>query len=209
MSLVGRVFPKYAAASVQMGVHAAQAANFAKAAAQAPALGERLDNAVRASNSFDHAITASKELPVRRLVPNAGKYYAGYQATKAVVGLIVGSGLVPGAAARVGRNEIAAARDEYTTGVSSYQASHGTRFERFRALDWMNAALEDASQGVRMLKADDIARPLLQGIDRTRSDIRSKRELDPAQVRAVQDLLGRATTAFDAIIAEASQAASK
>lgn len=203
MTVIERVFPKYTAAAAQAAQHATQATAFVKAAVTAPNAGERLDNAVRAANSFDHAVTAANDLPLHRIVPRAGQYAAGYQAAKAVVNLIVGSGIVPGAATRVGRNEIAAARDEYAAGIERYTAANDTRYDRFRAVDWVRSALEDAAQGVRMLRRDDLSRPLLRGITQTRTDMTRHQDLSDANIRQVQDLLNQATTAFDALLAQA------
>ena len=203
MTIIQRVFPKYSAAAAQATQHAAQAAGFVKAAATAPNAGERLDNAVRAANSFDHAVEATRELPLQRLVPHAGQYAAGYQAAKVVVGLIVRSGIVPGAATRVGRNEVAAARDEFAAGIDRYRAANNSRYDRFRAINWISSAMEDAAQGVSMLHKDELSRPLMQGMRQTRTDMARDRDLSDATIRTVQDLFTKATSAFDVLLAQA------
>lgn len=209
MNPVQVLFPKYAAAAMQVGNHGAQAYIHASHAVKAPAPAQKLDAVVRAGDSFDHSITASRRLPLGLVVGGTKKYYAGYAAAKAATTLLVGSGLIPGARERVGRQEITAAREHFFDGVATYANEGRTRYGRALAKDWMGSSIEDAGDGLFMLRRPDLAKPLLQGLFATSATIDRKREIDKGQVSQIDSLFKQALGAYDQLIATAASVAGK
>ena len=61
------VFPKYTSAFDQTRAHGTAGVQHAKDAFKAPEKADKLDAAVRATNSFDHAMDSSERLPLQRV----------------------------------------------------------------------------------------------------------------------------------------------
>jgi hypothetical protein len=206
MNPVKSVFPKYSAAVVQVKTHGADATQFAKEAYQAPDLGARLDGTLRAFNSFDHALTASKELPVDFLVPGLGGYRAGYEAARAAAALLISTGAIPGARERVGRQELTAAREELFRGVGN-AAGDTSRFGRYRSLDFLDASISDAAEGLLMLRKPTLAGPLLDGLRDVRNDVSRKVSITPERLGQLNSLFDRAGAEYDELILQAEKSA--
>lgn len=202
MNPIQKAFPKYTAASAQVRAHGADAARYARQIRSAPTNPERLDAAVRSYNSFDHSITASQQLPLRRVWRGADSYYKGYQTAKLAAHLLIGSGAIPGARERVGRQELLAAREYFHSGVDGYRADD-SRHGRYRALDWTNASIEDATNGLLMLRNKDVARPLMSGLLQTRAAIVARGRISDETVRQVDDAFDRAGSELERLIAQA------
>jgi hypothetical protein len=186
------VFPSYTAAVAQTRAHGEDGFAFARRAYQSPELAKRLDDASRAVNSFDHSISATEKLPLSKVVPNLATYRAGYKSAKLAVNLLVGSGLIPGARQRVGKQELFAVRDEVNAGLSALTADK-SRYGRYRALDWIDASIEDAGTGVLMLRKPTLALPLLNGLKDVRNSV-SRAALPKAEtLKQINDALDAAT----------------
>lgn len=201
---VGRtLFPAWSAAATLVREHGGDALQFALAAKKAPDPGTRLDAAIRAMTSFDHAIDSSRKLPVQWFIGGAGAYYRGYAAAKQAVTLLIASGVVPGARLRVGRQSLAAAKDAFLAGVDVARADR-SRFGRHLASGWLEATAEDALAGAAMLRPGaDVARALLSGIGVVRATVARRQPLDESLVRTVTELFDRAGSQLDHAIATA------
>ncbi len=207
MSLITTIFPKSSAGAVQMSAHGSDAFRFGKLAVGAGDAATRLTHLVRATNSFDHAVTASKEVPVRWLLPSVNKYYRGYQIAKTAVELLVSSGAIPGARDRVGHTETTAAKEEFGLAVAAARTLGTTRFARYRALDWMRSSLSDAAEGLTMLRKVELGREVMKALNATGDAIWKKRALDDAEVARINKLFDSATGALSEQIAGAELAA--
>ena len=205
-SIVRTIFPGWTAAVNHVREHGTDAAGHARDAWQAPDGAARLDGAVRSMISFDHAIDASRELPVKWLVGDVGQYYAGYELAKQAVELLVSSGIIPGARERVGVASLEAAREEFLGGVEAGRADR-SRYGRAYATGLTANAFEDAQRGVLMLRDGSVARPLLGTIRSVHEDIARKREIQQSDVRTVVDLIDRATGELQQQVTAAEQAA--
>jgi hypothetical protein len=181
--------------------HGVGAALHAKSAIQAGTGSERLDHAVLAMTDFDHAIDNTRKLPVDWFVPKAKMYYRGYEAAKQAVTLLVGSGLIPGAAERVGGQSLAAAKQYFVDGVAAARNEKG-RFGVHLASGWLEATAEDAITGVRLLDPT-VGRELLAGINQVRAAVSQRRPLDEALVRTVGDLFDRAGSELAKLVEQA------
>lgn len=206
MNPVQKIFPRYAAASTQVATHGRQAYSHAHKVVTAPTNGERLDAAVRSYDSFDHAVTASRTLPLDRVIGDTEKFYRGYAATKAAATVLVGAGVIPGARERVGRQELRAAQEHFHFGLDTYAEQGTSRYGRNRALDYTDASLEDATVGTSFLHKD-LAKPLLQGLWQARQAITRKQSVPTETVQRVDDLFARAGASFSDRIAAAESSA--
>ncbi len=187
---VGKVlFPSWAASVTLVKEHGTSAVSHASAAVRAGDGASRLDHAVRAMTSFDHAIDNTSRLPVQWLVRKAPAYFRGYEIAKQAVVLLVGSGLIPGAKERVGRQTLEAARETFMAGVDASRTERG-RYGRHLAGGWLAATAEDAVTAVQMLESGDAGRTLLAGINQVRAAVKRGTQLDDRLVRDV-------TVAFD------------
>ena len=177
---VGKVvFPGWSSSLQLVREHGVDAAGHAAGVVKAPDLGARLDGAVRALSSFDHALTSARQLPVTWFVRGLGTYLTGYDAAKLAVELLVGSGLVPGARERVGRQELIAGREYLDTGVGVAREQQ-SRFGRALAGGWLSAAGEDTAVGAGMIaRGTDTARALVDGVRTVQAAVRGKRPVDP------------------------------
>jgi hypothetical protein len=197
------VFPAWAASLTLVKDHGTEAVEHAAAAIRATTGSTRLDAAVRAMTSFDHAIDNTRNLPVQWFLRSAPLYYRGYEAAKQAVNLLVASGLIPGARERVGRQSLLAAKDTFLAGVDVARADR-SRYGAHLASGWLDATAEDALTGAGMLHpGDEAGRALLAGINQVRGAVLAKRALDPAVVQAVTDLFDRVGSQFDAAISAA------
>jgi hypothetical protein len=200
------LFPAWAAAGTLVKDHGVDAYTHARDAVKADTGSARLDHAVLAMTSFDHAIDNTRKLPVSWFVGGIGKYYRGYEAAKQAVTLLVASGLVPAAKEKVGRQSLIAAKDAFLSGVEVAGADR-SRFGRAYAGGWLEATAEDALTGAMMLpKGSETGRALLAGINQVRSAVDAKRALDPALVKTVSDLFDRAGSEIALLIARAGGA---
>jgi hypothetical protein len=199
------VFPGYASAFDQTRIHGTDGVNFVHKAVQAPDNGARLDAAVRALNGFDHAITTSSKLPLQKVIPDLAVYRMGYKAAKTAVELLVRSGVIPGARERVGKQELLAAGAELHRGIDYYRTDD-SRYGRYRALNDVSAAIEDAKYGLSALRKPDIATPLLKGLSSVGSAISAKKPVSAELVSSIDKLLAQATGELDRQIAAAKAA---
>jgi hypothetical protein len=194
------LFPSWAASLTLVKDHGTEAASHAAAAIKAGTGTARLDAAVRAMTSFDHAIDNTRKLPVQWFLRSAPVYYRGYEAAKQAVTLLVASGLIPGARERVGRQSLLAAKDTFLAGVDVARTQR-SRFGTHLASGWLEATAEDALAGASMLRpGDDSGRALLGGINLVRSAVLAKRPLDEMLVRNVTDMFDRVGSTLDAAI---------
>jgi hypothetical protein len=201
------MFPSWTAAVTLVKDHGTSAVTHATAAIRAGTGSERLDHAVRAMTSFDHAISNTQKLPVKWFVPDANRYYRGYAAARQAVDLLVGSGLIPGAKERVGRQSLLAARDAFMAGVEVARAEKG-RFRTHLAGGWLEATMQDALSAVKLLQTGDNGRALLAGISQVRAAVADRRALDEQLVTQVGQLFDRAGSQLSTLI-DAAAAASR
>lgn len=190
------LFPSWSAAVTLVTEHGIGAATHARQAIQAGDGASRLDHAVRAMTDFDHAIDNTRKLPVDWFVPRAKLYYRGYEAAKQAVSLLVGSGLIPGAKERVGRQSLGAAKETFLAGVDAQRTERG-RYGMHLAAGWLEATAEDAIEAVRLLDSGVIGRELLAGINQVRTAVLQRRPLDAGLVRTVGELFDRAGAELD------------
>jgi hypothetical protein len=193
------LFPSWAAAVTLVKDHGVDAALHARNAIKSGDGGSRLDNAVLAMTSFDHAIDNTRKLPVQWFVPKAGMYYRGYEAAKQAVSLLVGSGLIPGAKERVGGQSLVAAKDAFLEGVAASRTAGG-RFGTHLASGWLEATAEDAITGVRLLESGQTGAALLAGINQVRAAVAQRRPLDDKLVSSVGALFDRAGSELAALV---------
>lgn len=197
------LFPKWRAAAAQVGTHGAEAFSDLEEAAKPHPPAERLDAMARAVDSFDHAVVDSQGLPLAR--NRYGRYYDGYRVAKAGLALIVGSGVIPGAAERIGKQDGLMAQRHLHDGVQLYGAEGKNTISRLRSVDWMGHAMGDAKTALTMLKRPELAQPLMSGLGDVRASMTRKRPVDPTQVARLDALFGQLTTAFDTEIAAAQR----
>lgn len=196
------LFPGWIAAGTLVKDHGVAAVAHARDAIKSDTGVGRLDNAVLAMTSFDHAIDNTRKLPVTWFVGGVGRYYRGYEAAKQAVTLLVASGIVPAAKEHVGRQSLVAAKDAFLAGVQA-SADH-SRFGRAYAGGWLEATAEDAVTGALMLpRGSETGRALLAGVNTVRAAVAQKRPLDEALVKTVSDLFDRAASEIDLAIARA------
>lgn len=186
------VFPAWSAAASLVRDNGVDAAGWATKAVKEKQLGTRLDYAVRTMTSLDHAIDASRQLPVSWLVGGVGAYYRGYETAKQAVTLIIASGVVPGAREKVGLQTLLASKDEFLRGVGSSAADH-SRFGAHLANGWVSSSVEDALTGLVMLRDQTVARPLVSGLEQVRQAVAKRLPVDPALVATITSLFNRAT----------------
>lgn len=197
------LFPTWAAAGTLVKDHGIAAVGHARDAIRADTGAARLDHAVLAMTSFDHAIDNTRKLPVTWFVGGIGRYYRGYEAAKQAVTLLVASGVVPAAKERVGRQSLIAAKGAFLSGVEVAGADT-SRFGRAYAGGWLEATAEDAVTGALMLpKGSQTGRALLASINQVRAAVDARRPLDPALVKTVSDLFDRAGSEIALQIARA------
>jgi hypothetical protein len=192
------MFPSWAAAITLVHEHGGSAVDHATAAVRAGDGGTRLDHAVRAMTSFDHAIDNTGKLPVQWFVPRASVYLRGYETAKQAVTLLVASGLVPGARERVGRQSLLAAKDTFLAGVQASSTERG-RYGRHLASGWLEATAEDAVTGVAMLKSGDLGRSLLSGVNQVRVAVARGNRVDERLVQSVSGMFDRAAGELQAL----------
>lgn len=197
------LFPSYAASLTLVQAHGGDAVGHATDAIRAGSGAERLDSAVRAMTSFDHAVDNTRKLPVQWFVPRAPLYYRGYEAAKQAVALLVGSGMIPGAKERVGRQSFIAGKESFIEGVATGRNDR-SRYGVHLASGWLEATAEDALTGVSMLpKGSETGRSLLAGINVIRAQVAQKRPVDEATARSVSALFDRASSELALLIARA------
>jgi hypothetical protein len=197
------VFPSWAAAVTLVKDHGVNAVQHATSAIKGSGA-ERLDQAVLAMTSFDHAIDNTRKLPVSWFVKSLPMYYRGYEAAKQAVTLLVASGLIPGAKERVGRQSLAAAKETFLAGVQVARGDR-TRFGGHLASGWLEATAEDALTGVAMLQqGTDAGRALLSGISQVRTAVARRNGVDELLVKTVTELFDRTAGFLDAAIAAKS-----
>jgi hypothetical protein len=187
-----KVFPAWSAAVTLVKDNGVDAASWATQAVKSKDLSQRLDFAVRTMTSLDHAIDASKQLPVSWLVKGVGAYYRGYDAAKQAVTLLLASNLVPAAGAKVGLQTLFAAKDEFARGVAG-SGTDRSRYAGHLGNGWVSASFEDALNGLVMLHDQTVARPLVSGIEQVRQLVEKRKPVDPALVANINELFDRAT----------------
>jgi hypothetical protein len=203
MGIGEKLFPKWAASVTLVRTHGVDAVNHVASAVRAPDGSSRLDSALRAATSFDHAIDATRQLPIGWFVGGLDKYYSGYEAARQAIMLLVTSGVVPGARERVGRQAIASAKDAFLAGVGVARLDR-SKFGGHLASGWLDAALEDVRSGATLLRPDDAtARALVAGVDRLRDAAARRQPVDEMLVSTVGDLFGRVGAKLDEALAEA------
>ncbi len=207
MNPVQSLLPKQFAAVAQMGYYGAEGAHFAKQLKDAPDNAARLDAAIRAANSFDHAITASKGVPLHKFMP-VGKYYKGYEIAKLAANAIIASGVVPGARQRVGRHEIQSSQQYFHTGLDAVTKSK-SKYVRYRGDDFMTAAIEDAATGVLMLRNGAVAPELMKSLVTVKASVMAGRDVATDLVGRIDQLYKDATSDLEAQIAFAVETASR
>lgn len=185
------MFPRWTAAATLMKAHGGDAVTHTKAAVRAGDGATRLDHAVRAMTSFDHAIDNTGKLPVQWIVRRAPLYLRGYDLAKQAVTLLVGSGLIPGAQERVGIQSLLAAHDTFRSGVDVARADR-SRFGGHLAGGWLEATAEDAATAALLLRSGDTGRSLMAGISQVRSAVQRRRGVDEGLIRSVNALFDRA-----------------
>lgn len=203
------IFPTWTAAGHLTASHGADAAQFALNAARADSNASRLDFAVRAMISSDHAVDSSRQLPINWIVPSVAKYQRGFAIARDAVTMLVQSGVIPGARERVGRQTLLAAKEYFVEGVAAARVDH-SRFSTKLASGWLDATAEDAVAGVALLQpTDSMRRELIDGIGRMRAAVASRRTIDEALVANVTRLFDAAAATLDAqiVAAEALAAA--
>lgn len=177
--------PNWAASIALAQTHGTNAASFAQAAIDAPDTDGRLDNAIRAMTSFDHAVTAVSNLPIAGIVPEAVRYLSGYQAAKEAVKLIVSSGVSPDLRVRTGRQSLFSAKDSFEEGVTA--AKDIAPYPNRLAAGWLDASLEDARTAALMLPERDRAgQDLIVGLSKIRAEVETQQLLDARSVAAVR-----------------------
>lgn len=187
------MFPSWTAAIVLVKENSASAAEHAAAAVRSDDGGARLDHAVRAMNSFDHAVDNAQKLPIDWFVSGAKGYFRGYEIARDAVDLLIASNVIPGARTRVGRQSIVGAKEMFLNGVEATTTERG-RFRNRLAGGWLEATHEDASKGVALLKGGDTGKALLAGISQVRAAATKGKPLDAKLVGAVTSLFDRAAT---------------
>jgi hypothetical protein len=196
------LFPGWIAAGTLVKDHGVDAVAHARDAIKSDTGVVRLDNAVLAMTSFDHAIDNTRKLPISWFVGGIGTYYRGYEAAKQAVTLLVASGLVPAAKEHVGRQSLIAAKESFLAGVGA--SVDRSRFGRAYAGGWLEATAEDAVTGALMLpRGSETGRALLAGVNAVRAAVSQKRVVDDALVKTVSDLFDRAGSEIDLAIARA------
>lgn len=200
------MFPAWTAALTLVKDHGIDAAMSAKNAATTGDVSARLDNAVLALTSFDHAIDNTRKLPVQWVIPRAEVYFRGYDAAKQAVTLLVTSGAIPGAKEKLGRQSLVAARDTFLAGAAASQSETGA-YAKHLAGGWLEATAEDALTAVKLLgTGSNTGRDLLAGINQARLAV-DKGRLDQSLVNAVTILFDRAGAELGQVVAKASAAA--
>ena len=201
------MFPAWSAAATLVGLHGQAAVQHTMDAIHSTTVSDRLDDTIRAVTSFDHVVDNASALPIGMVVPRFGRYVAGYDAAREALLLIVGSGLVPAAGLRVGRQSLLAGRDAFMSGVAAI-GSDTSRYGTYLAAGWLNAAAEDATNGAQLLQpAGDTGDRLLAGIDQVRAAVAHNAPLDAALVKSVGDLFAQADSELAEAVAHASQGA--
>jgi hypothetical protein len=192
------LFPAWTAALTLVKDHGTSAVDHATKAVRAGDGSTRLDHAVRAMTSFDHAIDNTGKLPVQWFVRSAPAYFRGYEIAKQAVTLLVGSGLIPGAKERVGHQSLLAARDTFLAGVDVARSDR-SRFGGRLASGWLEATAEDAATAVMLLQSGDTGRSLLAGINQVRAAVARRAGVDEGLVGAVGQLFDRAGAELTAL----------
>lgn len=192
------LFPSWTASLTLVKEHGSDAVDHATAAIRAGDGSTRLDHAVRAMTSFDHAVDNTGKLPVQWFVRKAPAYFRGYEIAKQAVTLLVSSGLIPGAKERVGRQSLLAAKDAFIAGVDASRTERG-RYARHLAAGWLDATVEDAMSGVAMLPSGDLGRSLLAGVGQARAAVARGTKLDDGFVRSLTELFDRAGAELHAL----------
>lgn len=200
------LFPSWSASLTLVKDNGVDAVSHAAAAVKAGDGGSRLDHAVRAMTSFDHAIDNTRKLPVQWFVKNVGTYYRGYAIAKQAVTLLVASGIIPGAKERVGRQTLLAARDAFVSGVEAARTERG-RYGRHLAGGWLDATAEDALTAVSMIDQGGVGRELLAGINQVRGQVARGKGLDDRLVQGVSQLFDRAGAQLAELEAAAARVA--
>ncbi len=200
--------PSVFAAGVLIKDHSVAAAAHAAAAVKATDGANRLDEAVRSMLSFDHAIDNTRKLPVDIVWPSIRKYYAGYDAAKQAVMMLVQSGVVPGARDIVGRTSLQAAKEAFSSSVQAAYTQTGD-FRRFLADGWLDATIEDAINGTMMLDSGNAGRDLMGGIGQVRDALRRNAPLDPNLVHGVEQMFDRLGARLQARVDSATGSAAK
>jgi hypothetical protein len=198
--------PRYVAAATQVHDHSADAYKFTRAAVGENNSSKRFDLALRAYNSFDHAIMASKQLPLG-YVANVADLYKGYENARNIVTGIVATGVLGGVNLRVGKQELLAGREEFLRGVKA--VSNKPRVaDRYRALDWVSASLTDAATGAVMTRKFKDGAMLVAELSSARRDIIKGASFTNDKVDKINKLFESSITTYDQLIADA-EAASK
>lgn len=191
------VIPKYRAIGAQTAAHSTNGAQaLAHAVKPSTPNVERLQALTRAATGFDHAISDSQKFPFTR---GLNKYYKGYEAARVGLLVAVGSGVIPGARELVGKEQMTISQEQFHTGVNAFSADN-SRYSRFRAADWLSHATSDAASGLAMLRKPALAIPLLGGLKRVEAAISSNKPVSPDAVKSINELFGKATVAFDALV---------
>lgn len=191
--------PKYRATVRNLGIHAAVAGKHAAEAAKPGDPSKRLTSVAHSLDAFDHVVTDTNRLP---FTGGYRKYYAGYSAAKAALGLLLASNALPAARERVGQAEMVDGRNHFRLGVTQYSANPGSSVDRFSSVDLVNHSLEDAAGGVVLLRRPQLARELLGGLMLTRTAIESRKPLNESVVKRVDQLFGTALDLYSQTIAQ-------
>ncbi|MCW2959644.1 MAG: hypothetical protein JWM25_1696 [Thermoleophilia bacterium] len=187
-----KLFPKYTAALQLVKDHGVDGSQHAMRAAKGTTGGARLDAAIRAMTSFDHALDNAGKLPLSIFVPDAARFLSGYDAAKAAVMLLVSTGVVPGAREYLGRSTLQAARTELDEALRTNVADR-SKFGARVSAGWLEATSEDAATGVVMLqRSPELGRTLLSGIDQARRAALAGRTIDAALGASLGNLLDKA-----------------
>jgi hypothetical protein len=198
------VFPKYRATFAQVGAHGVTGSDNLKGAWKTKG-SERLDYLAKASDNLDHAISDSKRLPFTN--GQFGKFYRDYSIARTGVNVLVGSGLIPGAKERLGREEVLEAQNHLHDGFALYAADGDDKIQRYRSVDWLSHSIEDSRNALKFLDQKELSKPLLSGLSGVQKNMSKHKEVGEADVKQLDDLFAKMTTNFDLSIQAAEQAA--
>jgi hypothetical protein len=185
MNPIYSIFPKQSAAVALTAAHVVDGAQFARNAATQGSAAERIDAALRAANAFDHAVVASKGVPVQLVWKGARQAYQGYQLASQVLKLAISTRAVPDIADRVADVQLTEASRELQAGAASWTGSGRSKYESYRAGGWVEASLRDAVEGAAYLKDTSLTRDVASSYNTLRGQLSKRQELDSNLVSSI------------------------
>lgn len=196
MNPIYTIFPKQSAAVAMTTAHVVDGAQFARAAATQGSASERIDAVLRSANAFDHAVNASKGVPVQLVWKGARQAYQGYQLASQALRLAISTRAVPDIADRIADIQLTEAARELQTGAANWTGSGRSKYESYRAGGWLEASVRDASAGASYLKDSSLSRDVASGFSLLRGQLSKRQELDAALVTSLSARLQSARPAL-------------